>query len=91
MIRIPALKFIEDALRGRPTPDHPWCLATLLAGGQWGAALGSGLEALSWRHFWGYLGGSRGDLEGALEAIEGVLAAMLSKDGPKTAQESGIY
>ena len=39
----------------------------------------------------GHLGGSRGDLESALEAIEGVLAAMLSKDGPKKAQESGIY
>ena len=32
---------------------------------------------------WGYLGGSRGDLEGVLEATEGVLTAMLSKMAPR--------
>jgi len=33
---------------------------------------------------WGYLGGSRGDLAGVLEATEGVLTAMLSKMAPRT-------
>ena len=72
----------------RQTTLGAWPRSKLEANGRW-------FVEAAWRllvgSILGHLGGSRGDLESALEAIEGVLAAMLSKDGPKKAQESGIY
>ena len=87
---------LADPNRRRPTrANHrqttlgAWPRSKLEA--NWGGRL---LEA-AWRllvgGILGHLGGSRGDLESALEAIEGVLIAMLSTDGPKKDQESGIY
>ena len=50
-------------------------------------ATGGQLLEAAWRLLvggtWGYLGGSRGDLAGVLEATEGVLTAMLSKMAPR--------
>ena len=70
--------------RRRPTrPNHR---QTTL--GKWPRPQQKALGASSWKRpggsyivggTWGYLGGSRGDLEGVLEATEGVLTAMLSK------------